>query len=96
MPTIDDRSEAFEILNASAVGAGDSYQINVPVDTVRTFQSVVTGTVTFAVEVSNDGVNWVELFQDSISDGWESPAAWKYVRGNYLSGTGTVVLTLGV
>lgn len=68
--------------------------------------SASTGAASIAVQVSNDGTNWLTLGTISLSlsttetsDGFSSDAPWAFVRGNVLSisGTGAAVsLLMGV
>lgn len=91
-----------------ATGAGASYEVRT---LHRTFQasgatSAGAGAATIAIEVSNDGSNW--LTYDTISltlstttatAGVEMDAQWSYVRGNVTAISGTdasVSLYMGV
>lgn len=65
----------------------------------RTFQGTITGTGTvsgsIAVEVSNDGTDWLNLGTIALSgpnrvtDGFASEAPWPHVRGTVSGLTGT-------
>ena len=94
---------AVKILDAVTV-TGPGPQHN-PRSKDRTFElvgqtSAGAGAASVDVEVSNDGVNWINLANISLtlstttsSDGTASSAAWRFVRGNVasISGTGASV-----
>ena len=96
---------AITLLNAvTSIGAGSNFQ---PITSApKTFQAVVTGTgsvsSTVAVQVSNDGTNFLTLGTITLSgtttatDGFASQATWNYCRGNLtaISGTGAAVTLL--
>jgi hypothetical protein len=87
---------------ATATGAGESHS---PWTNFRTFQAVGrttagAGGVDADVEGSNDGINWIDLGTITLvlsttdsTDGFASDAAWRYVRANVtsISGTGASV-----
>jgi hypothetical protein len=72
-----------------------------PLGNIRTFHllgntSAGAGASVVNIEVSNDGTNWIILDAPSLtlgtavtSDFYESSAAWRYVRGNVVSISGT-------
>lgn len=95
------------LLNAvSAAGAGaavepDNKRGRSPESSVntskRTFQISGTFVGTVKVQVSNDNTNWEDLITSTTTGGWESNAAWQYVRGNvtaYTSGSITLVMAV--
>lgn len=97
----------YLLTDATATGAGTAVQ---PLGVRRTYQAIGNttagaGASTIDIEVSNDGTNYVVVDTLSLtlattvsSDSFESDKAWKYVRGNVktISGTGAKVsLILG-
>jgi len=93
--------------NAATVAAGGAVM---PLGTKKTFHltgttSAGAGASTVGVEVSNDGVNFIEvdglaltLGTVATSDSFYLDAPWKFVRGNVktISGTdGAVTLIMG-
>lgn len=90
------------LTDAVAPGAGDAHA---PWAARRTFQAVGStssgaGAADVRIEVSNDGVNYIEagaitltLSTSASSDGFASDAAWRYVRARVdsISGTGAAV-----
>lgn len=103
------------LASATTTGAGEEFQPDLNVyhrpGAKRTFQATgsvasSTGSASVAVQVSNDGTNWLTLGTITLSlttsqssDGFSSDAPWEYVRGNVtsISGTGAAVsLLMGV
>lgn len=105
---MSDRQSSVKLLDAVIVtGAGESHP---PINAKRTFQatgqtSAGAGSAVIKVQVSNDRTNWIDigtvtltLSATTSTDGFASDAAWRYVRGNVdsISGTdATVTLWLG-
>jgi len=99
----------FNLLDsATATGAADSIYKD---STKATFQaygstSAGTGSVTVAIQLSNDNTHWVTFNSISLTlgttdttDGFSTDEPWKYVRANVteISGTGaTVSVLMGV
>ena len=92
----------------TATGAGSKIQTNGA--KLMTFQitgatSADAGAATVKIQVSNDGVGWLDLATLTLTlgttattDGVALAAPWQYVRGNCtaISGTGAAVtLTIG-
>lgn len=85
---------------ATATGAGIRIDAS-ELPSNRTFQldgttSSGSGAATVNVEVSNDGANFVRIGTISLTlgtastnDGFQTDAAWSYVRGNVVSISGT-------
>lgn len=106
----------FELIaDGTTTGASEAVQPDLNVvhrpGAKRTFQakgstSASTGSASVAVQVSNDGTNWLTLGTITLSlstsessDGFSSDSPWEYVRGNVLSISGTdatVSLLMGV
>lgn len=87
------------IKGSSGVTASPGYQI-APEYSSRTFQaSVVGGTATVAIEVSNTGDNWMPYITLSpvagTPDGYADVCPWPYVRANPSANTGTLTVTVG-
>lgn len=94
---------------ATATGAGSAFG---PFENdTATFQasgatSSGAGAATVKIQVSNDGTNWIDIGEISLtlattasSDGFAAYAPWAYVRANItaISGTGaSVTVTIGV
>ena len=57
-----------------------------------TFQSSGTGVA--SIQVSNDGVGWVDLGTLTNTDGLASQASWAYYRANVSSATGAFKVTM--
>jgi len=62
----------------------------------RLFQATVTGGAPIvALEGSTDRAEWITIKNDiTASCAFSFSEPWVYVRGNYLSGTGTVTLAM--
>lgn len=76
---------------AAATGPGLAVRLSAE---RKAFQMIITGTATAAVEVSNDGANWEELFESTASEGVDHLGAWAMYRANvkaWTSGTVTVL-----
>ena len=84
---------------ATATGAGSAFG---PFESASTtFQaagatSAGSGAATVKIQVSNDGMNWIDLgtitltlSSTSSSDGFAAFAAWAYVRANVTAISGT-------
>ncbi len=84
---------ATVLLNAvSVTGPGPATRVEA---LHKSFQVIITGTATAAVQVSNDGVNWEELFESTASEGVDYMGAWAMYRATVKSrssGTITVIL----
>ena len=86
------------ILTGSVTGAGEAHQ---PVNERRTFQAVGAtsagaGSAIVDIQGSLDGVNWITIATITLvlavtvaTDGFASDAAWRYVRANCTTLTGT-------
>lgn len=85
--------------SSSATGVASS--ISIPTDkTVRSwFVTSGTGAATVKIQVSHDGVNWLDYFSlspsASLPDGYTENSAWNYVRANVTVNTGSVTLSVG-
>lgn len=93
------------IASATTTGASEAFRPDLHVHhrpgSKRTFQakgstSASTGAASVAVQVSNDGENWLTLGTITLSlsvtessDGFASDAPWDFVRGNITSISGT-------
>lgn len=94
--------------SADGTGAGSTFPLPSGRVTLQANGSVSasTGSASIAVQVSNDGANWLTLGTITLSlttsessDGFASDAPWAFVRGNVtsISGTGAAVsLLMGV
>jgi hypothetical protein len=93
--------EAVKILDGATATGVDTTEAHTPDCPRRTFQAVGStsagaGTADVDIEVSNDNSNWLVLGTISLvlsttetSDGFNSDAPWKHVRGNVTAITGT-------
>lgn len=93
---------------ATATGAGSTARKSASLSTsqAKGATTASTGAASIAVQVSNNGANWLTLGTISLSlstsessDGFSSDAPWAFVRGNVTSISGTdaaVSLLMGV
>ena len=105
LPTVDfeaamsgggSASAADLLTAATSTGAGATTLVS---GEKRTYQATITGTgaltATVAIQVSNDGTNWITQSTITLSgtgydtDGAALEAPWPYVRGNVTAITGT-------
>lgn len=82
--------QIFDLLTAAAATGPGGATVRSPKAAARTFQATVTGatpSATVAIEVSNDGQNWLVLRTITLdgvtpSDGFASEAPWGHTRAN--------------
>lgn len=90
-------SNATTPLLLAAAALGDTGRTVAPGVVARTFQSILTGTATVVIEVSNDPLQltWFTLFTHTVNSAANSTSVYKYVRARvtaYTSGTITVYM----
>lgn len=87
------RNATNTILDTDSVGAGDSFRA--PHVYNKTYHMIIDGDAQVTVQVSNDGEDWIDLFQSTQSEGVQNDAPWLYTRAvvdSVTTGTAKVVV----
>jgi len=70
-------SEVYTLLDVSANTTGSAFT---PTRKERTYQVLITGTATVAIQVSNDGTNWYAIRTVTADDYSSTAEPWFQVR----------------